>query len=147
MQQTWILALGLVLAGCGGKKADNKTGDTTKTADKAADKAADPATDKPTGGTAISSDADYESTRKKLTDELTGIFKADGTDCDKIGADVSKMDYDAIAGLKAYEKTHPDIKKKHEADDAAISEVIVPAVTACGKNPAFHAAFKKMNTR
>jgi hypothetical protein len=149
MKYTWILVLSVALVGCG-KKADNKTDDTTKPTDKPADKPGDkpaePPADKPAGATTLSSD-EYESTRKRLADQMTGIFKSDGTDCDKIGADVSKMDYDAIASIKAFEKAHPDVKAKHQADDAAISDLIMPAVKACGKNPAFMDAFKKMNQR
>jgi hypothetical protein len=173
MTKTLILALGIALLGCGkkadDKKADDKKADdTTKPADKPtdkpadkpdmakpADKPADPATadkpaDKPAeGGATFASDDEYLAKGKEAMGKLIDIFKADGKDCEKIAGDVTKLLQEPVfTQSKAYEKAHPDIKKKFgdatKDLEKQFEKEATPALTACAKNKAFTDAFAKM---
>jgi hypothetical protein len=159
-----LLAAALV-GGCG-KKADAPAADKDKTADPAA-KTADPAkpadpaapaavtppagtTAAPTGGdVTIASDDDYMTKGKAMIGKMLDTFKADGTDCDKLAADITAITNDAtVKALDAYEKAHADAKKKFDAamkdQTKAFETAATPAITACAKNQKFMDAVSKL---
>jgi uncharacterized lipoprotein NlpE involved in copper resistance len=130
MMKTLILTLGITLFGCG-KKADDK------------------AADKPAAGAAFTSDDEYVTKGKEVVNKLIDAFKSGGQDCDKIAADVSKLvDDPVVHASKAYEKAHPDAKKKFDKEAKEIEKqfeaAATPAMTACANNKAFTDAFAKM---
>lgn len=155
------LALTLTATGCK-KKDDAGAAKPAETAPAAAGSPAKPAegapaakTDTPApaagGAITIASDDDYVAKGSMLIDKLTEIFKADGTNCDKLADDVSKMIDDNAglpAALDAYEKAHPDAKKKGEAASkdktAAFESAATPAIGACKDNKKLGDAMNKL---
>ena len=141
--KTLILALGILLVGCGTTKPPEKPADpATKPADP-------PPADKPAGAVTFASDDEYLSKTKEMVHKMVDIFKADGTDCDKLAADISKLlDDPVVAASKAYEQTHPDAKQKFDQQSQEMAKEVAgaatPAINACGQNPALKAAFAKM---
>lgn len=96
---------------------------------------------------------DYKNAGLKLMTQLTDTFKADGTNCDKLGDDTNKVITDNAAtfdAVKAYEKAHADDKKKADTDPAmkaqekAFMDAAGPAMTTCKDNAKLKAAFAKL---
>lgn len=151
MSKTLILALGLAFLGCG-KKADGTKADDKAMADKTGDKSMDDKKmddKKPSGGGGVSSDDEYISKGKVQMQKMVDIFKADGKDCDKLAGDMDKLvSSDDMQAIQAYEKAHPDVKKK--ADEATkdfqkqFEEAAMPAMQACASNQKLQDVFKKM---
>jgi hypothetical protein len=105
----------------------------------------------PAGATTIASDDDYIAKGTAFLDKLTEIFKAGGTNCDKIADDLNKLAAESSAtinGLQAYEKAHPDAKKKAEAatkdKTTAFEAAAGPAIGACQKNQKLGDALNKI---
>jgi hypothetical protein len=164
---TLILAAALAV-GCGkkndaapaagndkaGEPAAAKTADPAKAPDPAAPPAATPPAATPpaaTGGDAvtITSDDDYMTKGKAMIGKMVDIFKADGTDCDKLAGDITALTNDAtVKGLEAYEKAHTDAKKKFDKEmkdqTKAFETAATPAITACAKNQKFMDAVGKL---
>jgi hypothetical protein len=118
-------------------KSDDKP--TAKTDDKAA----------PAGASDIASNDDYVKRGTAMMTKFSGIFKADGTDCDKLGTDLVPLLTDPeVKALDAYEKAHPEVKKL--LDDATkdqmkeMAAIVEPATTKCKDNPKFADAMSKM---
>lgn len=93
---------------------------------------------KPAEGNTIASDADYETRATELTNKLLAIFVADGTDCDKLAADLTKFGDDHRAvfqSLQAYEKAHPEAEKsfdeKMKPREKEMEEKLGPSFDAC----------------
>jgi hypothetical protein len=100
--------------------------------------AGDKPADKPAGGGAIANTADYEARGTAVMDKLMGIFTADGKNCDKLAADITKFIEDNRADMEAvtaYEKAHPAdktaIEKKMEAKAKEFTAKLTPAMDAC----------------
>jgi len=120
-----LLFLAVVLVACGGKKDDAKPA------------AAD-----------IANDDDYMKKASAGLDEAMAALKADGQDCDKVGDDLSKLLSDPTnLAVEAYEKAHPDAKKKWEdatkEQKVAFEGLVMPVFKACKDNKKFQDA---MNT-
>ena len=149
-----FLATALAFVGCK-KKDDAATGAATKSAEPAAGGAAatPPATPPaaPAGGVTIASDDEYVSKALAQTAKLTDIFKAGGTNCDKIADDITKLATDdkaLMAALQAYEKAHPDAQKKFDEaakpKQAEFEGAAGPAMNACKDNKKLSDAMSKM---
>jgi len=170
-----FLATALAFVGCKKKEEAAGAGSATKPAETAAaaPSAAAPAATTPPATTPattpaaaptaattpaapaagdIASDDDYIAKSTGALDKLTTVFKADGTDCDKLAGDLSKF-ADETAGtiksIKAYEKAHPEVQKKlDEASKGrmtAFQETAGPALTACQSNKKVADAMAKMS--
>jgi hypothetical protein len=92
----------------------------------------------PAAGGAITSDADYEAKAMGAMDKMTAIFAADGKDCDKLAADMTKFGAEnkaLMVSSKAYEKEHPDAKKaldeKMKPKMEGMMGAMGPAMEAC----------------
>jgi len=136
-----ILVLTTTLAFLGCKKKEDAKGPT---AAGTATKPADPATPTPAvpaGHAMFTSDDDYVNQSMAALDKMTAIFKAAGTNCDKLADDLTKFSADTdtlYKALKIYGKAHPDVQKKLEAaskDKMAAAEAAAkPATSACQDN-------------
>jgi hypothetical protein len=88
-------------------------------------------------------------TATAMLGKMIAVFKADGTDCDKLAADIAKLgsETDAVAA-QAYEKAHPDVKKKFDAatkaQTAEFEAAATPAIAACQSNKKFGDALTKL---
>ena len=120
--------------------------------------AGDTATPTPTatapaaGGGAITSTDDYVAKGTAMLDKMTAIFAADGTDCDKLAADITKFMADnkgTMDAAKEWEKAHPDDKKamdkKAEPQEKAFMDKAGPAIDKCKGNKALEEALKGMD--
>lgn len=132
-----LLAASLAFTGC--KKKDTTSAPPTEGATPAA------------SGAPITSDDDYVKRGVALVDQTLGIFKAAGTNCDKLADDITKLATDSKPQVKAskeYEKTHPDVKKKFDeatkAQQAAFETVAAPTITACKDNKKLGEALNKL---
>ncbi|HEY0253676.1 MAG TPA: hypothetical protein VGC41_19225, partial [Kofleriaceae bacterium] len=101
----------------------------------------------------IASYDDYKKAGDELMTAMVGAFKADGTDCDKLGGDLDKIITDRKAtfdSVKAYEAGHKDDKKKYDNDPAskasqkAFMDAAMPAMQSCKDNAKMKAAFSKL---
>src|SRR5262245_51417630 len=153
-----LLATSLAIVGC--KKNDDAAagatgGAATKPAEPTAGAAATPPATPPpaapAGGATIASDDDYVAKALASMTKLTDIFKAAGTNCDKIADDVTKLvtdDQALLNALQAYEKAHPDAQKKFdEASKAKQTEFEAaagPAMNACKDNKKVSDAMSKL---
>jgi hypothetical protein len=144
-----ILLLSASLAFVGCKKKDNAAAPSTESATPT--KPADPGAAPKPGGTTIASDDDYIKGGVALLDKMITALKGAGTNCDKLAEDISKLITDNDADIKAsqaYEKAHPEAKKKFE--DAtkdqmkAFEAAAGPALTACKDNKKVGEAFSKL---
>ena len=101
---------------------------------------------KPAGPKPITTDDDYIAKGSELTNRLIAIFKADGTDCDKLADDLDTLHADT-AVMDAYDKDHPEVKAKLEAAmeprQAEVMGAIAPAMNACAGNAKFKAVLQK----
>jgi hypothetical protein len=166
MISTLLLAAALTVVGCSKKNDADKAEAAKPVAAESADKAAPaadkpvvaadkavPAADKPAtpaAGPTIASDDEYLEKGKAMLVKLTETFKADGTDCDKLAADIDAIHSDPqIAALDAYEKAHADVKKKFDASikdqTKTFETVATPALKACAKNQKLMDALAKFN--
>jgi len=89
--------------------------------------------------TSIASDDDYVAAGTAMLGKMTAVFKADATDCDKLADDLTKLMSDNdFAASQAYEKAHPDVKKKFDAatkpQATELEAAATPAMTACQNN-------------
>jgi hypothetical protein len=155
-----ILSSSLAFAGCKKKEDAAAAGAAAKPAETAPAKAGEPASAKPAepaaaapaaGGATITSDDDYIAKGKASMDKMTEIFKAAGTDCDKLGDELLKFATDnaaLIASSKAYEAAHPDAKKKYDEaskdKSAAFETAAGQAMTACQGNKKVGEALTKL---
>jgi hypothetical protein len=105
----------------------------------------------PPAAAAIASEADYVKVGVVLMDKMIDIFKAAGTNCDKLADDLTKLLADSDADFKAtlvYEKAHPDAKQKFEAQTkdktAAFEASAQPGLTACKDNKKLAQALTKL---
>jgi hypothetical protein len=86
-----------------------------------------------------------------MLDTMTEVINGAGTDCDKLADGVTKMISDNSArmtALDAYEKAHPDAKKKFEAaaqdKTKAFEAAAGPGMSACQNNKKVSDAFAKL---
>lgn len=157
-----FLASALAFAGCKKDEAPSMAGSASKPADTApaaatppaapatppaADPAAAPAG--PVGS--IKSDEEYVAKSTAALDKMTEIFKAAGTNCDKLAEEITKFTAENQAFLKdgqAYGKTHPDADKKFEEASkdkmTTFAAASGPTMTACQGNEKVMAAMTKM---
>ena len=156
-----FLASSLAFVGCKKKEdaAAPAAGSATKPAEPAAattppaTPAAAPAAAPAAGATgSIASDEEYVAKASAAMDKMIEIFKAAGTNCDKLADDINKFatdNTDFMKSSKAYEKTHPDVQKKF--DDSAkdkmksFEEAAGPAMGACKDNKKVADAMAKMS--
>lgn len=99
----------------------------------------------------IASDTDYETHATDLTNKLLAIFAADGKDCDKLAADLTKFGDDnrkLFESLKAYEQAHPDAEKKFDEKmkprEKEMEEKIGPSFEACKDHEGMKKAMQNM---
>lgn len=137
------LVASLLFAGCKKKESTADQASATKSAEPAGAAAAPSA--------AISSDDDYASQASKMLDKMIETIKGAGTNCDKLADEITKLASDNGAQMKtleAYEKSHPDAKKKFEAGSKdkmkAFEEAAGPAMGACASNKKVSDAFEKL---
>jgi hypothetical protein len=157
-----LFLVAALVGGCGKKTDAPAAADKDKTAEPAAKTAADPAAKPadptaaavaqpavPAGDVTIASDDDYMVKAKAMIGKMLDVFKADGTDCDKLAADITTLTNDStVKALDAYEKAHADAKKKFDAamkdQTKAFETAATPAITACAKNQKFMDAVSKL---
>jgi hypothetical protein len=146
-----LLATSLAFIGC--KKKDNAAAPPAESATptKSADPGAAPTPAAPAAGGTIASDDDYIKGGIVLLDKMTAILKGAGTNCDKLADDITKLASDndvAIKASQAYEKAHPDAKKKFDEATKdqmkAFETVAEPTLTACKDNKKVGDAFTKL---
>ena len=134
------------------KPAETKPGtpDQAKPAE-ATTPAAAPAATAPAAAGPVTSADDYQTRGTALLDKMTAIFAADGKDCAKIAADVSKYVDDnkaEIDAVTAYEKAHPADKKAWDEKNKAKTDDFMakagPAMDACKDNKALQDAMAKL---
>lgn len=153
---TLALVTALAITGCK-KKDDTGAGASAKPAESAPSKPAEPAAAPaapaaaPAGGATIASDDDYVAKGIANIEKFTEIFKAAGTDCDKLGDGLTKFQSDnaaLFAAMKSYEAAHPDAKKKFDdaAKDknAAFEAAAGSAMTSCQSNAKVSEALAKL---
>jgi hypothetical protein len=152
-----FLAASLAVVGC--KKKDDAAGAAGGAATKPAESATGgaaatpPATPPaaPAGGDTVASDDDYVAKAVASMDKMTAIFKAGGTDCDKIADDITKLTTDnqgMLNTLQAYEKAHPDAQKKFDEvskpKQKEFEAAAGPAMGACKDNKKLSDAMTKL---
>ena len=100
----------------------------------------------PVGSGAVTTDDEYVTKSLDLATKTLAIFSAAGTDCDKLAAEITKFsdEYRAtFAELKAYEKAHPDARKKYDdkmkQHEQLLRDTVGPAIGSCQD----HAGLKK----
>src|SRR5215475_4935635 len=125
--KTFALAA-LLLFGCSHSQPE-----PAKPADPPVAKPADPP---PPKTDTFANDDEYIAKGKEAFTKLIAIFKADGTDCEKLAADVTTLAADpTMAASKKYETDHPDIKTKFESIakemEGQFEQVATPALNAC----------------
>jgi len=148
-----ILVLATTLAFLGCKKKEEATGPTAAgTATKPAAPGAAPPPAGPPAGAMLTSDDDYMNQSMAALDRMTAVFKAAGTNCDKLADDLTKFSADNDALFKAidvYKKAHPDVQKKLEAASkdkmAAAEAAAAPAAAACKDNQKLADAMGKIS--
>jgi hypothetical protein len=104
---------------------------------------------KPAGG--INTAAEYEAKAFELTDKLTAVFGAAGTNCDKL-ADNLEIFLDenktALAGTDAFETANPfaedDLEPKLQTRAKTLIEKMGFSMQACGKDQRVQAALAKL---
>jgi len=106
----------------------------------------------PAAPAAIASDDDYIAKASTMIDKMTETVKGAGTNCDKLAEDLTKMAADneaLVKGLGAYEKAHPDAKKKFDAaakdKETAFETAAGPAMQACQGNKKVGEALDKLS--
>ena len=146
--RTILLATLLLFTACK-KKEETKAGDTTATAveKKADDKAAAPTAAEQT----IVNASQYETLGTDITNKLLALFAANGKDCDKLAADLTKFGEDnrkLFEALKAFEKANPEAEKafdaKMESREKEFEEKIGPAFDACQNHEGMKKAMQNM---
>jgi hypothetical protein len=148
-----ILVLATTLSFLGCKKKEDAQGPTAAgTATKPADPGAPPPPAGPAGNAMFVSDDDYVNQSMAALDKMTAVFKAAGTNCDKLADDLTKFSADNDALFKAiegYKKSHPDVQKKLEAASkekmAAAEAAATPAANACKDNQKLADAMSKIS--
>ena len=161
-----VLALGLATTGCSKKKdaaGDKPATEAAKpTEEKPATPSAAPATGEPAkadpaaaaapagGAVTFASDDEYVAASKAAVGQFMEVLKAAGTDCDKLAKGINDLAADPkVAAATAYEKAHPEAKKKFEeaakAETEAFEKAMEPAFKACMDNEAVGAAIKKLS--
>jgi hypothetical protein len=164
---TLVLALGLTTTGCSKKKdaaTDKPATEAAKpTEEKPATPSAAPATGEPAkadpaaaaapaaGAVTFASDDEYIAEGKAMLGKVLEVFKAAGTDCDKLAKGLNEMAADPkIAATTAYEKDHPEAKKKFmeatQGDMEKFMEVMGPALGACKDHKGVGDAMTKMGS-
>ncbi len=99
----------------------------------------------------IASAAEYDTKATELFDKLVGVFAADGKDCDKLAADLTKLTDEQgalFAGLQAFEQANPDAKQafddKMKGREKDYEAKVAPSFEACQKHEAVIAAIAKL---
>lgn len=150
--RTMLLATLLLFTACK-KKEDTKPAETATTAEKKADDKTDdktaPAAD--TGAPKVADANQYETLGVDMTNKLLAIFAADGKDCDKLAADLTKFGEDnrkVFDSIKAFEKEHPDAEKafneKMKGREKEFEEKVGPAFEACQNHEGMKKAMQNM---
>ena len=138
------LALGIASLGCGGSNQ------SAKSSTNAAEPTAPPRNVAPDAGNlTLTSDDEFIANGREIVRRLVAIFTADGQDCEKLAADVSKLSEDPIwSASTRYEDAHPEVRDRFAAEQAEMGKqfgpVVAPAMAACAENQAFAAAVAKM---
>jgi hypothetical protein len=95
----------------------------------------------------IASTEDYVTKASGVLQQVIGVFKADGTNCDKLADDLKKFSADNAAlinATKAYAAAHPDAQTKYMdavKDQLTTFETAAsPAISACKDNLKLRAA-------
>lgn len=143
-----LLSLGL-MAGCSKKEDKAKAADPAKPADpnaKPTDPGATPTTPDPAkpagGGTMDMAKAEA------MMNEMGGIFEKAGKDCDKLATDLKGFidkNKETMKSSKDFEKNlSADDKKKWEEKTKAMTEKMMPVMTACATNEKVQGVMKEM---
>jgi hypothetical protein len=89
-------------------------------------------------GVALANAVEYEKKAIEVTDKVLAIFKAHGTNCDKLAVDLTKFGTENKAtfdAIKAFEAANPAAEKafedKMDAREEEMEKVIGPAFDAC----------------
>jgi hypothetical protein len=132
------LALGIASVGCGGP--NRSTPSSTNAA---------PRNVAPDASLTLTSDDEFIANGREIVHRLVAIFSADGQDCDKLAADVSRLSEDPIwSASTRYEDVHPEVRERFAAEQAEMGKqfgpAVAPAMAACAENQAFAAALAKM---
>jgi len=144
-----ILVLATTLSFLGCKKKEDAKGPTAASG---ATKPADPGAAPPAANGMLATDDDYMNQSMAALDRMTAVFKAAGTNCDKLADDLTKFSADNDALFKAiesYKKAHPDVQKKLDAASkdklAAAEAAAAPAANACKDNQRLADAMAKIS--
>lgn len=152
-----FFATSLAFFGC--TKKEGATGASTAGAAKPPEPGAAPATPTatpmpavPAGHAMFTSDDDYVNKSMAALDKMTAIFKAAGTNCDKLADDLTKFSADndtLFQAIQIYGKAHPDVQKKLDAASkdrtAAAEAAAAPAASACKDNQKLADAMGKIS--
>jgi hypothetical protein len=146
--RTILLATLLVLTAC--KKEAAKPAEPGAAEKKADDKtapAAAPAGDGPT----VANAQQYEALGMDMTNKLLAIFAADGKDCDKLAADMTKFGEEnrkTFEAIKNFEKANPDAEKafdeKMKPREKEFEEKLSPAFDACQNHEGMKKAMQSL---
>ena len=156
-----FLASALAFAGCKKEEAPSMAGSASKPADTAPAAATPPAAPATPPAAApatpagpigsIKSDEDYVAKSTAALDKMTAIFKAVGTNCDKLAEEITKFTAENQAFLKdgqEYGKAHPEAEKKFDEATkdkmTAFAGASEPTMTACQGNAKVMEAMTKM---
>jgi hypothetical protein len=101
------------------------------------------------GSLTLTSDDEFIANGREIVHRLVAIFTADGQDCDKLAADVSRLSEDPIwSASTRYEDAHPEVRERFATEQAEMGKqfgpAVAPAMAACADNQAFAAALAKM---
>jgi hypothetical protein len=97
----------------------------------------------PTATISYATAAEYEAKATPLMAAVMAVFAADGTSCDKLGADMTKLVLDNKQAFRAaidYEHAHPADKKVLAWSSKEYLVAAMPSINACRDNKAFSEA-------
>ncbi|GEM_PF-5557740 len=124
----------LLISAC---KKKEDAGATAQTAPTSVD--VKPSEAKP-AGLAFATAAEYEAKTSPLMDAVIATYVADGTNCDKLAADLRKLvidNKDTFNAAVAYEHAHPADKKVLAWSSQPYLVAAVPSINACKENKAY----------
>src|SRR5260221_3128789 len=134
-------ALVLVLSAC--KKKDD-----AKPAPIAGDMKAGEASEvKSTAGPVFATTDEYEAKTTPIMNAIIATFVADGTNCEKLASDLSKLavdNHDVLLAATAWEHANPAANRVLAWSSRQYLEAAVPSINACKEKPAFADAMSKI---
>ncbi|MDB4956824.1 MAG: hypothetical protein JWO36_4393 [Myxococcales bacterium] len=144
MTRTLISACVLVLVFSACKKKDDAKPAPAAGDMKAGDKASEV---KSTTGPTFATAAEYEAKTTPVMNAIIAAFVADGTNCDKLASDLSKLgvdNHDTLLAATAWEHANPAANRVLAWSSRPYLEAAVPSINACKEKPAFADAMSKL---